>query len=84
MYSVYILRSLKNGKSYIGYTSKEVGQRLEEHNIGSNVWTGQNRPFKIACYKSFFCKQDGMHRERFYKTGIGRSFIKLIISNNGE
>ena len=48
MFFIYILRSEKNNKRYVGYTSKRVQQRLAEHNAGrTNKWTRQNRPFKL-------------------------------------
>ena len=84
MYFVYFLISLRNKKSYVGMTSKGVHKRLEEHNLGSNVWTRQNGPFKLVYYESFFCKADARHREGFYKSGVGKNIKKILIGNNGE
>lgn len=36
MYYVYVLKSLKNNKKYIGSTSKSPKERLKEHNNGSD------------------------------------------------
>ena len=83
MYQVYILRSLKNGKSYVGYTSKNVDKRLEEHNIGSNAWTKRNGPFKLVYYESYFCVKDAYNREQFFKSGIGKRIKKIIVQNIG-
>ncbi|OGD87540.1 hypothetical protein A3J17_03195 [Candidatus Curtissbacteria bacterium RIFCSPLOWO2_02_FULL_40_11] len=79
MYFVYLLRSIKNGKTYTGFTSKEASKRLKEHNLGSNKWTRDNKPFNLVYYESFYCKQDAMHREKFYKTGVGNKLKKVII-----
>lgn len=84
MYFVYLLRSKANNKSYVGFTSKEVVRRLEEHNIGSDTWTRKNRPFELVYYESFICKQDAMSREKFFKSGIGKKLKKLIIDNYGD
>lgn len=81
MYFVYILKSIKNGKSYVGSTSKNVGTRLEEHNVGSNIWTRHNGSFQLKYYESFLCKEDALKREKFYKTGIGKRLKKLIINH---
>lgn len=81
MYYVYILKSLKNSKSYVGVTSREVNIRLKEHNLGSNKWTNQNGPFILKYYESFYCKEDAVHREFFYKSGIGKQLKKLIVES---
>ena len=83
MYFVYLLKSIKNGKSYVGFTSKEVGKRLEEHNLGSNTWTRHNGPFKLVYYESYYCKQDAEHRELFFKSGIGKQIKKIIVQGFG-
>lgn len=38
VFTVYVIESLKNGKRYVGFTSKPVNQRLNEHNRGCNKW----------------------------------------------
>lgn len=81
MHHVYILRSLRNNKTYIGFTSKSADKRLKEHNLGSNKWTSQNGPFKLIYYESFVCKEDALNKERFLKTGVGKKLIKLIKEN---
>ncbi len=78
MFSVYVLRSNKNNKIYVGSTSKEVGIRLEEHNQGSNKWTKNNGPFKLLYYETYYCKRDALHRENFLKSGVGNKIIRLI------
>ena len=84
MYFVYILKSLKTNKSYVGSTSKEVGLRLRDHNLGSNEWTTKHKPFKLVYYESLFCKQDALHRENFLKSGVGRKVKDLLINHLGD
>lgn len=81
MFFVYILRSLLNGKSYVGRTGLSVDKRLSQHNIGSNKWTKANKPFELAFYESYVCKTDAIIREKFYKSGIGTQIKKLILDN---
>ncbi len=78
MFYVYFAKSLKNDKVYVGSTSKDPNIRVKEHNLGSNVWSKHNGPFKLIYYESFVCKNDSVARESFYKTGIGRK-IKVAI-----
>ena len=70
---------MRNEKGYVGLTSKAVGKRLEEHNLGSNVWTRQNGPFRLVYYESYYCKQDASSRELFLKSGVGKKIKKLIL-----
>jgi putative endonuclease len=83
MYFVYILKSRLSDKSYVGFTSKDVGRRLEEHNIGSNLWTSKHKPFKLIYYESYFCKADALGRESFLKSGVGCKLKRLILDNYG-
>ena len=75
MYKVYVLKSLKNGKRYVGYTEKDVQLRLDEHNSGTNKWTRINRPFKLVYYEEYNNKTEAIKRENFLKSGQGRKFL---------
>jgi putative endonuclease len=77
-YFVYILKSLKSDKVYVGYTSR-LKDRILEHNIKNNLWTSQNKPWKMIYYESFTCKKCALEREKFFKTGYGRNLINCII-----
>ena len=80
MYFVYFLKSLKNEKVYVGFTSKDPGERLAEHNVGTNVWTKNNGPFVLRYFEEYSCKIDAQKRERFYKTGFGRKVRNAILA----
>ncbi|MBU0612430.1 GIY-YIG nuclease family protein [Patescibacteria group bacterium] len=72
MYTVYINKSLKNGKKYVGYTSKSATERLVEHNRGCNKWARENKPFILIYSESHQTKEGAMAREKFLKSGQGR------------
>ncbi len=78
-YFVYVLKSLKHGKRYVGHTSKIVDERLHDHLTGSNPWTRANGPFIIVHTEVFESKSDAIRRELFLKTGKGREWLDLII-----
>jgi putative endonuclease len=80
MYIVYVIRSFKNNKRYIGYTSKNVQIRLSEHNRGCNKWSRENKPFRLLYEENFNNKTEAIIREKFLKSGQGRKFLdnKLI------
>jgi putative endonuclease len=75
LYFIYALRSKKNNKRYIGYTSKDVQHRLSEHNAGSNSWTRQNRPFRLVYAQIFSDINDAKEMEKFLKSGQGRQCL---------
>ncbi len=79
-YFVYILKSLKNNKLYTGSTSKNPKERLQEHNCGHNKWTKANGPFVLIYYERFACSTCARIRENFLKSGIGKKFLKLLLS----
>lgn len=78
MYFVYFAKSLRNGKIYVGFTSKDPTKRVQEHNQSSNKWSSQNKPLKLVYHEAFICKEDALNREKFYKTGVGKRIKKAI------
>lgn len=76
MYYVYVLQSQKNKKKYYGFTNKGVIDRLAEHNAGANSFTRQNGPFEIIYFEEYQDASFARKRERFFKTGHGRAFLK--------
>ena len=79
MFYIYFLKSIKNGKIYVGSTNKNPAVRLYDHNAGSNKWSRENKPFNLIYFESYFCQKDLLHRERFYKSGVGRKIRNAII-----
>ena len=77
-YSVYVLKSLKNAKRYIGLTSKDPKVRLVEHNNGLNKFTSANRPWILVYFEKDYCKECAQKREKFLKSGQGRKILGMI------
>ena len=80
MYCVYVLRSLKSSKKYVGVTSKKVDKKVEEHNHGATSWTRSNKPFQMIYSEYFDDKSHALKREKFFKTGNGRRALDNLIS----
>ena len=78
MFTVYVLRSLKNDKRYVGYTSKMPAERLREHNAGSSSFTRRNGPFKMLHTEDFESKTDAIRREKFLKSGQGGKWLDIL------
>jgi putative endonuclease len=78
---VYVLRSLKNGKRYVGYSSKPPSAKLEEHNGGATRWTRQNRPFMLLHHEIFDDAKTARRREIFLKSGKGRQWLDQVVAH---
>ena len=74
MWYVYVLRSLKDGKLYIGKTA-DLRKRFDEHNSGKSLSTQSRRPFELLYYEAFADKTDCGREELFLKSGIGRESL---------
>ncbi len=72
---IYVLRSLKDKKIYIGKT-QDLRRRLKEHNAGKVKSTKNRRPFELVYYEAYTNKDKWSQQELFYKTGIGRENLK--------
>lgn len=72
---VYVLRSSKSNKRYIGYTSKNVQDRLLEHNTGCSQWTKDNGPFELVYADDCLDIKEARNWEKFLKSGQGRQCL---------
>ena len=75
MFHVYVLKSIKNNKRYVGQTSKDVLARLSEHNSGCNKWTRENKPFELKHSETYDTRTEAIKREHFLKSGQGRRWL---------
>ena len=70
MYYVYVLKSAKDNKLYIGYTS-DLRKRLREHNSGLSKSTSFRIPFILVYYEAYLAQDDAKHREYMLKRFSG-------------
>jgi putative endonuclease len=81
VFTVYILYSEKYDKTYVGFTS-DLEARFNSHNeLATKGWTVKFRPWKIIHCEHFENKSDALKREKWFKSGIGREFIKSLKAN---
>lgn len=79
MTHVYVLKSLRNGKRYVGFTTKSIQKRMQQHESGSTRWTKYNGPFEMIYSEEHENSTEGRKRERFLKSGQGRKFLDEIL-----
>jgi len=75
MWYVYIIESEKDGVHYIGM-SQDVTHRLKEHNAGKNHFTKGHIPWKIIYTEEHNTALQAREREKYFKSGAGRRYIK--------
>ena len=74
-YYTYVLRSLKDDKLYIG-KSDDLKKRKIGHDKGLVLSTKYRRPLELVYYEACLDKHKSIKREKYFKTGFGRKFLK--------
>ncbi|MDI6641980.1 MAG: GIY-YIG nuclease family protein [Elusimicrobiota bacterium] len=62
MFYVYLLKSQKDGKLYLGLTS-DLRRRIKKHNNGLTKSTKNRRPFTLIYYEAYSAFEDAKLRE---------------------
>jgi len=75
MYYTYVLESIKDRNLYIGWTD-DLRNRYKKHNSGQVESTKTRRPFILIYYEACLSKDNAIKREKYFKTGFGRRFLK--------
>ena len=78
MYYTYVLKSIEDNKFYIGFTDN-LKKRFREHQRGEVESTRTRRPFILIYYEACLDKGQAIKREKYFKTGFGRRFLKSRI-----
>ena len=75
MFYTYVLLSEKDNKFYVGFT-KDLRERLEKHKTGKVKSTANRCPLKLIYYEACLDERDAIKREKYFKTGFGRRFLR--------
>ncbi|MEP2239944.1 MAG: GIY-YIG nuclease family protein [Maribacter sp.] len=76
---MYILRSEADGRLYKGMTNN-LRKRIEEHNSGKNKSTKGFLPWVLVYNEEFETRIEARVREKYFKSGIGRAYLKSILN----
>ena len=71
MFYVYVLRSEKTGRRYVG-SCQDVHERLRRHNASHSKSTRHGVPWRLIHTEKYSTRSHAIQRERYYKTGKGR------------
>src|SRR3989344_4151588 len=77
MYTVYVLKSRKIARTYVGFTS-DINKRLADHNNGRVSATKAHRPWVIVYTEECESLASAKNRELYWKRGGGRRLLGLI------
>jgi putative endonuclease len=76
---VYILKSLKHGGYYIGYTSDKE-ERLIKHNAGNSRSTKSGIPWYMIYTEEYKTKSEAIKREKYIKRQKNKKYIESLIN----
>jgi len=78
MFHVYVLRSNKTGRRYVG-SCENIPDRLGRHNAGHSKATQHGIPWILVHSEGFADRAQAVKKERYYKTGRGREELDRLI-----
>ncbi len=79
VFFIYILRSQKTRKYYIGCTNN-LKKRVKQHNQGQNISTMRDQPWQLIRYKTSNSQEEAYKCEKLIKSYKGGNAFKKIIS----
>ena len=65
---------------YVGFSS-DLKQRIADHMDGKDAVTRRWRPLNFVYAEMYANKKDALQRERFFKSGWGKMYLKKILAN---
>ena len=81
MHYVYILKSLKDYKLYIG-RSDDLKKRISDHEKGKVISTKNRRPLELVFYEAYKSKDDAIRREIYFKSSKGKSSLNMMLRDS--
>ena len=75
MYYTYVLKSNRDGNLYVGWT-ENLKRRVDQHSNGKVAATKSRLPIRLVYYEACLSKEKAIKREKYFKTGFGRRFLK--------
>lgn len=81
MHYVYLLECREDKSWYIGQTD-DLRDRVKRHNDGSGARTTSRKGnWKLIYYEAYLIRADALGREKFLKSGSGRTYLKKQLKN---
>jgi putative endonuclease len=77
MFTVYSLKSEKEGRIHVGFT-QNIAIRLKEHNSGNTRSTKGWLPWNVIYTEEVDSREKARAREIYLKSGVGKEFLKSL------
>ena len=77
MFHVYVLKSRKTGRRYVG-SCEDLEIRVKRHNLGHSKATRHGVPWALVHSETFSNRADATKRERYYKSDRGRDELDQL------
>ena len=81
-YCVYAIKSRKDNRIYVGMM-ENAEKRLNEHNRGHTKSTKGYVPWVLIFIKEVPDRNEGRKWEKYYKSGVGKEYLKTLNLING-
>jgi putative endonuclease len=75
---VYAIWSESGRRVYVGM-SKDFEKRLKQHNSGQTRSTKKFCPWTVIYEEECASWVEGIVREKYFKSGIGKEFLKKLV-----
>src|SRR5438874_13749335 len=82
MCHVYVLRSMKTGRYYVG-SCQDLDDRIRRHNAGHSKATRHGIPWFLVKKESSSTRTKAVRRKRNFKTGRGGDKLAVLNWKNG-
>ena len=79
MFYVYLLKSEKDGRYYIGHTSN-LEERIDYHNSNLSKYTKNKGPWKLIGYKTFQTRSEAMKEEKRLKGMKNKEYLMKLFT----
>jgi putative endonuclease len=80
MFSIYILQSEKDKRTYVGFC-KNINNRLHQHNLGKVNATKHRCPLRVIFKEKVKSIEEAKKREKYWKSGAGRRKLKYFFKH---
>ena len=82
IYYVYALQSSEDRRIYVGMTS-DLHRRIKEHNDCRVRSTKAFCSWVLIFYKEVNIRIEAIKFEKYYKSGVGKEYLKSLDTANG-
>ena len=80
-YYVYVLKSRKIDRYYIGQTDN-IDKRLERHNLGLVRSTKPYCPWDLVYCETYRSRSEAIRRERMIKAKKSKEYLEYLVKRN--